>query len=85
MAMTVTTKGQVTIPKAVRDFLGIGPGSVVSFEVDEDGRVVLRKVDRQDTAVHQTSRFAKLRGRASAGMTTEDIMALVRGDDGSEG
>ena len=84
MAMTVTTKGQVTIPKAVRDFLDIGPGSVVSFEVDEDGRVVLRKVDRQDTAVHQASRFAKLRGRASAGMTTEDIMALVRGDEGSE-
>ena len=41
MAVTVTRKGQVTIPKPVRDRLGINPGSTVDFEVGEDGRAYL--------------------------------------------
>lgn len=84
MASTVTTKGQVTIPKEVRDLLGIKPGSAVAFEVAEDGRVVLvlSKVGRRGPATRRPpSRFAKLRGRASAGMTTEEIMALTRGEE----
>jgi AbrB family looped-hinge helix DNA binding protein len=81
MAATVTTKGQVTIPKEVRDLLGIKPGSAVSFEVAEDGRVVLSKVDRRGPTTRPPSRFAKLRGRASAGMTTEEIMALTRSEE----
>ena len=44
MAVTVTRKGQVTIPKPVRDRLGINPGSKVDFEVSEDGRAYLRRV-----------------------------------------
>nr|WP_294545688.1 AbrB/MazE/SpoVT family DNA-binding domain-containing protein [uncultured Rhodopila sp.] len=39
----VTITGQVAIPKAVRDALGIGPGSSVDFVMDPDGRIVLRK------------------------------------------
>lgn len=77
MATTVTTKGQVTIPRRVRDLLGIEPGSAVAFEVAEDGRVILNKVGR---APRPPGRFAELRGRASAGMTTEEIMALTRGE-----
>jgi AbrB family looped-hinge helix DNA binding protein len=42
MAVTETRKGQVTIPKPVRDRLGIDPGSKVDFEVAEDGRAYLR-------------------------------------------
>ncbi|RWK37653.1 MAG: AbrB/MazE/SpoVT family DNA-binding domain-containing protein [Mesorhizobium sp.] len=39
--MRVTTKGQVTIPKEIRDRLGIGPGSEVEFLATDDGvRVV---------------------------------------------
>jgi AbrB family looped-hinge helix DNA binding protein len=81
MATTVTTKGQVTIPKEVRDLLGIKPGSAVAFEVAEDGRVVLSKVGRRGPTTRPPSRFAKLRGRASAGMTTEEIMALTRSEE----
>lgn len=44
MAHQVTVKGQVTIPKKVREYLGIGPGSGVEFEVDAKGEVLLRKV-----------------------------------------
>jgi antitoxin PrlF len=40
MATTLTTKGQVTIPKPIRDRLGIGPGSAVEFEIAQDGRVI---------------------------------------------
>ena len=44
MATTVTSKGQVTIPKPVRDRLGIKPGNAVEFALAADGRVVLVKV-----------------------------------------
>lgn len=40
----LTTKGQVTIPKDVRDHLGLEPGSDVWFEIDGD-RAIVRKVD----------------------------------------
>lgn len=39
--MRVTEKGQVTIPKGIRDRLGIGPGSEVDFLVDDAGVVKL--------------------------------------------
>ena len=40
MPVTVTSKGQVSIPKRVRDLLRIEPGSAVDFDVEADGRVV---------------------------------------------
>ena len=82
MANTVTSKGQVTIPKAVRDRLGIRAGSAVTFELSDSGEVVLRPVARRSvrqTAPELTSRFARLRGRATVKMRTEEIMALTRG------
>lgn len=78
MPTTVTSKGQVTIPKAVRDLLGIEPGSSVAFEVAEDGRVILRRETGRGTAA--PSRFARLRGSATAGMSTDEIMALTRSE-----
>ena len=44
MANNVTSKGQVTIPKKVRDRLGIEAGSAVAFELTDAGEVVLRAV-----------------------------------------
>jgi AbrB family looped-hinge helix DNA binding protein len=76
MATTVTSKGQVTIPKRVRDLMGIKSGSKVDFERGPDGRVVLVKVGKKASP----SRFAKVRGRAAKGMTTDQIMALMRGE-----
>lgn len=77
MATTVTSKGQVTIPKPVRDHLGIGPGSKVDFRRAADGTVI---VEKADAAHPQPSRLASLRGHAGRGMSTDEIMALLRGD-----
>jgi antitoxin PrlF len=77
MAATVTTKGQVTIPKPVRDLLGIKPGSTVEFERAPDGRIVLVKVSGKQ----RPSPFARLRGHAGKGLSTDAIMALTRGRD----
>ena len=75
MATTVTRKGQVTIPKPVRDYLGIQPGTQVDFRRTDDG-VVIEKVD----GPRPPSRFAKARGSAGPGMTTDELMALLRGE-----
>ncbi|MFS8114371.1 AbrB/MazE/SpoVT family DNA-binding domain-containing protein [Rhizobium jaguaris] len=77
MSTTVTAKGQVTIPKAVRDMLGIGPGSQVDFRRAADGSIVVVPLE----ADKQISRFAKFRGHAGKGLSTDEIMALTRGDD----
>jgi antitoxin PrlF len=77
MPTTVTTKGQVTIPKHVREFLGIRPGSVIDFERGSDGRIVLVKVEKKT----RPSRFARLRGHAGKGLSTDEIMAMTRGEN----
>jgi antitoxin PrlF len=76
LATMVTSKGQVTIPKPVRDRLGIKPGSAVEFELAPDGRVVLTKVGGR----RRRSLFEALRGRAGKGLSTDEIMALTRGE-----
>lgn len=79
MPTHVTSKGQVTIPKRIRDFLGIKPGTAVDFEMRETGEVVLRA--SASSYSEQSSRFAKLRGTATVKMSTEEILALTRGED----
>jgi hypothetical protein len=53
------------------------PGSIVEFEVTPDGRIALVK----QGASPGPSRFEKLRGTASTKLTTDQLMALLRGDD----
>lgn len=76
-ATTLTTKGQVTVPKNVRDFLGIGPGSKVTFELTPKGDVLLRPLAVRTA---RRSPFAKVRGSATVKMRTEEIMRLTRGE-----
>ena len=71
----MTSKGQVTIPKRVRDALGLKPGSEVTFEFRGRGEAIVRGTER----AAPKSRFAKLRGSLKSGMTTDEIMALTRG------
>lgn len=76
MASRVTSDGQVTIPQPVRDRLGLGPGSEVEFRETADGSVVLEKAK----APSKPSRFAHLVGSAGPGLSTDEIMALTRGE-----
>jgi antitoxin PrlF len=74
--MRVTSKGQVTIPRDVRKRLGITPGSEVDFQVDEGGvRLVRARTSKGKAAV------AQMVGRGTIKMTTDEIMALTRGED----
>ena len=74
--MRVTIKGQVTIPMYIREKLGITPATEVDF-VEEGNRVFLVKRKGQKSAIRK---FKKLRGIATVKMTTDEIMALTRGD-----
>ncbi|MGN6583759.1 MAG: AbrB/MazE/SpoVT family DNA-binding domain-containing protein [Rhizobiaceae bacterium] len=78
MSTTVTTKGQVTIPKSVRDLLGLKPGTKVEFRAGVNGEIVLKRADDEK---RPPSRFAKFIGHAGPGLSTDEIMALTRGDD----
>jgi AbrB family looped-hinge helix DNA binding protein len=72
----VTEKGQVTIPKELRDELGIGAGSEVHFERADD-TIVIRKASGASRGRQLADR---LRGRGDIALTTDEIMALTRGD-----
>jgi antitoxin PrlF len=73
----VGEKGQVTIPKELRDELGIGAGSEVDFE-RADGAIVIRKA--KDSPGRGVRLAEQLRGRGDVVMSTDEIMALTRGD-----
>jgi len=73
----VTEKGQVTIPKELRDALGIGAGTEVVFERSDD-TIVIRKDD--DAPGRGAAMATRLRGRGDVAMTTDEILALTRGD-----
>ena len=74
--MRVTVKGQVTIPQDIRKKLGITPGCEVVFKEDK-GRVYLVKAKTQE---RKNRHFRRLRGIATVKMTTDEIMALTRGE-----
>ncbi len=78
--MRITSKGQVTIPQAVREQAGLLPETEVEFVVDHDGvRIVkartARGASRGDRAI---ARLRRGEGRIS--LSTDEIMALTRGD-----
>jgi len=73
--MRVTEKGQVTIPKDLRDALGIGAGSEVEFERRDDTLVVRKIAGRNSRG---RALVEHLRGRGDIGLTTDEIMALTR-------
>jgi AbrB family looped-hinge helix DNA binding protein len=73
--MRLTAKGQVTIPQAIRERLGLLPNTEVEFEVEGDAvriRRARRSTSRGDAIV------GRLRGTATAGLTTDEILALTR-------
>lgn len=77
MTVTLNHKGQITIPKPIRALLDLQPGCALDFKVTEDGQVVLARAETKPPV----TRFATLRGIATVKMSTDEIMALTRGED----
>jgi AbrB family looped-hinge helix DNA binding protein len=76
--MRITSKGQVTIPQDIRERYGLLPHTEVEFAVD-DGVVVLRKAEGGNRRMREWAR--QYRGSLRAGMSTDELMRLTRGDD----
>ena len=84
MSTTMTIKGQVTIPKRVRTSLCLMPGDGVEFAVNPEGQVVVHKAGDRVTgkaAGRKHDRFEAARGKAQVKWRTDDLMALLRGED----
>jgi AbrB family looped-hinge helix DNA binding protein len=76
--MKITSKGQVTIPQAIREKLGLLPETEVEWEVRGDAAVV-RRVEggrRRGRAIVE-----HLTGRGIGTLSTDEIMALMRGEE----
>lgn len=81
----LTSKSQVTIPRDVREKIGVGPGDLVRFEQGADGRVTISKGDERGTETPE-QRVARIRaalerarGTINTGFaTTDDYMDFIR-------
>jgi antitoxin PrlF len=82
MTTTLTSKGQVTIPKRIRDELHLLPGVQVECSVNAQGEVVIQR-HRPVRAARRPAkdRFEAVRGRADVQWKTDDLMRLLRADD----
>lgn len=89
MATVMTVKGQVTVPKAMRDKLGLKPGSAVKFEENGAGEVVVRAADGDEAErlrLEGEARVARFdaaiaeaqRNPLDLGMTVDEFMATLR-------
>lgn len=72
---TVTSKGQITIPKEIRDRMGLKPGDRIDFATDRNGRISLKAINTD---------FRSLRGilksRRTRPLTIEEMdEAIARG------
>jgi len=75
--MRITSKGQVTIPISIREKLGFLPNTEVDFDVDGE-TLRLRKAKTEDR--RGRALISQMRGKATAGMSTEEIMDLTRSE-----
>jgi AbrB family looped-hinge helix DNA binding protein len=75
----ITSKGQVTIPSDIREAAGLLPHTEVEFQFDGDTVRIVRS-DPHIKPGRGARIVAHLRGRGSSRMTTEEIMALTRGE-----
>lgn len=71
----VAKNGRVTVPKRIREYLGLTIGTEVVFRRSSDGSVIIERADGTPA-----SRFARLVGSAGPGLSTDELRELLRGD-----
>jgi len=83
----MTVKGQVTVPKDIRDALGLAPGQAVAFELDADGNARILKVNTEAECERRKQDFRNRLKEAQAifkandafpGLSTDEYMAMIR-------
>ncbi|NGP17458.1 AbrB family transcriptional regulator [Devosia chinhatensis] len=72
----MTEDGKITIPEPIRQHLGLQPGSKIDFRQLQSGEVVLVANEPKSESF-----FAKFLGHAGPGMSTDEVMAMTRGED----
>jgi antitoxin PrlF len=80
MPTILSSKGQVTIPKRIRDALGLRPGAAVEFAVNAGGEVVLHSQLPARKGGLRKDRFDAVRGRADVHWRTDELMKLLRAE-----
>ena len=77
---TLTSKGQITIPISLRERFGLNPGTEVEF-VASEGVLQLKPRKRNGKSASASERWlSKAAGSAKPGISTDEIMALTRGE-----
>lgn len=76
--MKLRSKGQLTVPVEIREHLGLHEGDEVEFTIHGN---VVHLTRAQASRSHGRRIASRLRGRGSSGMSTEEIMDLLRGED----
>lgn len=77
MVTRVTVKGQVTLPKQVRDAAGIKPGDKVDVRATASGVVLIEKPRADD---YSARLYELAKRRLARGITTDQLMRMTRGD-----
>ena len=78
MTTTVTIKGQVTLPKKVREATGIKPGDSVEVRATAAGGVIIEKPGAASN--YKARLYALAKRRLIRGITTDEIMEMSRGE-----
>lgn len=77
--MRITSKGQVTIPLVIRQKAGLLPNTEVDFVIKGNTVQIVKAADSEKSRGNKL--IARLRGKATVKMSTDEIMALTRGDE----
>ena len=78
--MRLTTKGQVTIPESIRHRLGLLPHTEVEFDVVGDSVRIRKKAGSKGRGQRLLDAMRRA-PKPKPGMTTDQLMALTRGDE----
>jgi antitoxin PrlF len=81
--VNMTSKGQVLIPKAIRDRVGLKPGDKVRVGINDRGEAVILPKEKAESREERRARILRaiesVRGTMNLGMSTDEYMRMIRG------